>query len=112
MKSKPDLLLFTLHSLPFTPNVMISKFKWLESSLVLWVFFLDRLSKSLVISHMLHGSAAVSPFFRLTYVENTGVAFGMFRDSNAFFIAFSSILIAALLVFRRRISGSRPDIHM
>ncbi|HOW89767.1 MAG TPA: signal peptidase II, partial [Elusimicrobiales bacterium] len=79
--------------------------KWLEPFLVLAVFVSDRASKSLVLARLAPGSADILPFFSLTYVENTGVAFGMFRDSNAFFIVFSAALVAALLVFRRRSAG-------
>lgn len=80
----------------------------LEPSLVLAIFLLDRVSKALVLSRLFRGSLGVAPFFRLTYVENTGVAFGMFRDSNNFFIIFSSLLVAGLLIFRRRTSGLSP----
>ena len=81
------------------------KQKWLEPALVLAVFFLDRFTKALTLKYLYHKSEAVLPFFRLTYVENTGVAFGMFRDGNNFFIAFSAILIAALLIFRWKSPG-------
>jgi signal peptidase II len=80
------------------------KHKWMEPLLVLAVFLSDRVSKSLAVSRLFAGPAEVLPFFRLTYVENTGVAFGMFRDSNKFFIVFSSVLIVALLAFRRKLS--------
>ena len=76
-----------------------------EPALVLAVFFLDRLTKTLTLRHLYLKSEAVLPFLKLTYVENTGVAFGMFRDSNNFFIAFSAILVAALLIFRYKYSG-------
>jgi signal peptidase II len=86
----------------------MAKLKWLEPSLVLAVFLSDRSAKSLVIARLLHGSAEIVPFLKLTYVENTGVAFGMFRDSNGFFIVFSAVLVATLLVFRRKASGLGP----
>ncbi|MFA6433353.1 MAG: signal peptidase II [Elusimicrobiales bacterium] len=82
----------------------------LDPALILAVFFLDRLSKTLVLKYLYPGSEPVLPFFKLTYVENTGVAFGMFRDSNDFFIVFSAVLIAALLVFRRKCSGRGPAV--
>jgi signal peptidase II len=83
------------------------KQKWFEPSLVLAVFLADRLAKFLVLESLSHRSVPVLPFLRLTYVENTGVAFGMFRDSNSFFTALSIVLVAVLLVFRRRTSGGR-----
>lgn len=81
------------------------KYKLFEPALVLTVFVLDRLGKFFILKHLFHRSVEVLPFFRLTYVQNTGVAFGMFRDSNNFFIVFSVLLIAALLIFRRKAPG-------
>jgi len=83
-------------------------YKLLEPALVLTVFILDRLTKYYTLKHLYHRSVDVLPFFKLTYVQNTGVAFGMFRDSNSFFIVFSAILIVALLVFRRKMPGLSP----
>ena len=80
-------------------------YKLFEPALVLTVFVLDRLTKAFTLKHLYHRSVEVLPFFKLTYVQNTGVAFGMFRDSNGFFIVFSAVLIAALLVFRRKMPG-------
>jgi signal peptidase II len=77
----------------------------LEPLLVLAVFSLDRLAKALILKNLYFKSVVVWDFFRLTYVENTGVAFGMFRGANNFFIAFSVVLIAVLLVFRRKCFG-------
>jgi signal peptidase II len=47
------------------------------------VVLLDRLSKRLVASRIsMHDSIRVIPgFFRITHVENTGAAFGLFADS-------------------------------
>ncbi|OGS08398.1 MAG: hypothetical protein A2270_04780 [Elusimicrobia bacterium RIFOXYA12_FULL_51_18] len=79
------------------------KYKLLEPLLVLAVFSLDRLAKFFILKRLYLKSVEVLPFLKLTYVQNTGVAFGMFRDSNNFFIVFSAILIVALLLFRRKV---------
>ena len=84
-----------------TPGLLLRGF---EPALVLAIFSLDRFTKALAIKHLYLKSEVILPFLRFTYVENTGVAFGMFRDSNNFFIAFSVVLIAALLVFRMKCS--------
>ncbi len=44
----------------------------------------------------------VLPFFRLTYVENTGAAFGIGHRQNAFFIGLTVILLGGLAFLRRR----------
>ena len=84
------------------------KYKWIEPFLVLAVFMTDRLAKALALRRLLPKPVQVLPFFTLSYVENTGVAFGMFKNKNAFFIVFSVILVGALLVFRRKLAGAGP----
>ena len=84
------------------------KHKWLEPLIVLAVFAADRLAKVLVLRYFILKPVRVAPLFSLTYVENTGVAFGMFRNNNAFFIALSLVLVCALLIFRRKLSVSGP----
>ena len=70
---------------------------------ILALFLADRAAKAWALKALYGRSVAVLSFFRLTYAENTGVAFGMFRDSNTFFIVFSLVLVGALLFLRRRI---------
>lgn len=80
--------------------------KLVSPALVLTLFLADRLSKAWALSSLKahYGrSIEVLPFFSLTYAENTGVAFGMFQDSNLFFLVFSSALVGVLLYMRRRI---------
>ena len=72
---------------------------------VLFIFLLDRASKVWVLKELYLRSVKVLSFFHLTYAENTGVAFGMFRDSNLFFLVFSSALVAVLLYLRRAIQA-------
>jgi signal peptidase II len=50
----------------------------------------------------LNGSVPVLSFFELSYVENTGAAFGLGHGANGFFIAVSAVLIAALVRLLRR----------
>ncbi|MDA8243063.1 MAG: signal peptidase II [Elusimicrobia bacterium] len=77
----------------------------LSPALIAAVFLLDRAAKARVLAGLFHRSVEVAPFFRLTYAENTGVSFGLFRDKNLFFLAFSAALVAGLLALRRRIAA-------
>jgi len=79
--------------------------RFFAPAVILAVFALDRASKARVLEALWHRSVEVFSFFRLTYAENTGVAFGMFRDSNKFFLVFSALLVAVLLYLRRRITA-------
>lgn len=47
------------------------------------------------------GTIPLVPFFDLTYVENTGAAFGMGRGSNGFFVVVAVVLVGGLLWMRR-----------
>lgn len=54
-------------------------------------------------------SIEILPFFNLTYVENTGIAFGVGQNLNRFFI-FSTIAILGIIFFlRRRWEKSNPE---
>jgi signal peptidase II len=50
----------------------------------------------------LNGPIPVLPFFELSYVENTGAAFGLGHGANGFFVAVSIALIAVLAGLLRR----------
>lgn len=61
------------------------------------VFFLDRVSKLWVLNTLAEGeSLPLNFFFHLTRVNNTGAAFGLFRNLRFFLIATSIICIVAL----------------
>lgn len=63
----------------------------------------DRLTKLWAMRVLrFEGPIQVLPFFELSYVENTGAAFGLGHGANGFFIAVSAVLIVVLLRFLRR----------
>jgi signal peptidase II len=77
--------------------------------IALSVLLLDRVSKWIISSNItLHDSIQVIPgFFRITHVENTGAAFGLFADSPsewkiALLVLFSvvALVIVAALLWR------------
>ncbi|MBI4050985.1 MAG: signal peptidase II [Elusimicrobia bacterium] len=76
---------------------------------LLIIFLLDRLTKSWASTVLIQkGSIPLLPFFHLTYVENTGAAFGVLRGQNLLFIFIALGLLTMLLFFRRQISGNSP----
>lgn len=77
-------------------------------AIVLAVFALDRATKAWALGSLYMKSVQALPFLRLTYAENTGVSFGLFRDRNLFFLVFSACLVAGLLLVRRRIQAHGP----
>ena len=75
--------------------------------LALFIFFLDQISKHLVLRTLEIGKSVeiIKNFFYLTLVRNTGAAFGIFKNQTLFFIAISVITVIAILIY----IGKRRD---
>lgn len=71
----------------------------------LYVVGLDQLTKEWIRGGLrLHESVPVwDGFFQVTYVKNTGAAWGMFSGQNWALIALAAGMLAALVAFRRKI---------
>ena len=69
------------------------------------VVLLDQATKEWVRgAFSLHESLPVVPgFFHLTYIRNTGAAWGMFSGQNIALSALALVMLAVLVVFRRKI---------
>jgi len=64
---------------------------------IIILVIIDQLTKYAVNFAFLPGSSIeILPFFRITYVTNTGIAFSLFQNSNTLFTLFS-LLAAGLL---------------
>lgn len=61
----------------------------------------DQIIKYFVVNNLkpLGSVSVIDNLFKLTYVENRGVAFGMFNDMRWFFVVLTSIMIAAIIIF-------------
>ena len=59
------------------------------------ILLLDRLTKVLALMYLPQHPVAVCPFFHLTYVENTGAAFGMMKNGNFLLI----FVMLAIIVY-------------
>ncbi len=73
------------------------------------ILFLDQASKlwierTLQVGEIWAPFPALASFFRLIHWKNTGVAFGMFQDSNLFFAALAWVVSAAIAYYFPRIS--------
>lgn len=62
---------------------------------------LDRWSKAWILDNLYKQDIKVLPFLNFTYAENTGVAFGMFQDSNMLLLIATSCILVALIIFRK-----------
>ena len=75
----------------------------LRPAIVLTLLALDRATKLWAMRELrLQGPIPVLPFFELSYVENTGAAFGLGHGANGFFIVVSAVLIGVLFRLLRR----------
>jgi signal peptidase II len=83
-------------------------------ALVFLIFFLDRITKALAVKYIYLSTYKILPFLSLTYVENSGVAFGMFKDRNIFFLISNSAFLIVLLLIRKKFSDkySKYAIHL
>jgi signal peptidase II len=75
--------------------------------LIAWA---DQFVKELVRFRFLPGesSPVVAGLFDLTYVRNTGAAWGLFDGSNVALALFSLVVLVLLVVFRRHFIGPHP----
>ena len=84
----------------------MSQFKNYKKPLlyILLIFVLDRISKIWVLAKLKEvGNIDVLPFFKLTFVQNTGAAFGSFQNGNTALIFVSIIVLLALIKYRKDI---------
>ncbi|MBI2118825.1 MAG: signal peptidase II [Elusimicrobia bacterium] len=74
--------------------------RFIAPSIILVIFLFDRITKEWIKNKMFLGEVLeIFPFFNITYVRNTGVAFGLGQNNNLFFIFLSSILLLILFAF-------------
>ncbi|MDD5628544.1 MAG: signal peptidase II [Elusimicrobia bacterium] len=79
-----------------------------RSAVLLGILAADRLTKLWAVERLAPGPGlALLPFFHLTYVENTGAAFGIGRSRNGFFVVLTLALLGLLFWLRR--SWPRED---
>jgi signal peptidase II len=84
----------------------------LQASTILVVYGVDRLTKWWAIEWLFPRSPVeVFPFFYLTYVENTGAAFGMMQGANLFFVFVSIVLLGGLWWMRSRMPLDQKLAH-
>lgn len=74
-------------------------------STALLIIFLDQSTKFLAKQNLqLNESIAIiKNVLRLTYITNTGSAFGLFKDLNLIFILFSFIVIIAIFCYLKKV---------
>ena len=72
--------------------------------MALLILALDQVTKGWIVAHMTLGQSRdltswLAPIFRLTYITNTGVAFGLFQGLGDFFIVVDLVVVVALMIY-------------
>lgn len=95
--------------------------RWLKSTIrkhvflpgvMLFILLADQLSKRWIVTHLQFGDhwnpvAFLRPLVSLTYVTNTGVAFGLFPGEGDLFVGVAILAVAGILTYYVRLSLSQ-----
>ncbi|WP_027624706.1 signal peptidase II [Clostridium lundense] len=73
----------------------------MEIVIILLGIILDRITKLWAIKTLLSGKdiVIIKNFFQFSYLENTGAAFGIFRDKLMFLTVITLIVVFAIIVY-------------
>ena len=87
-------------------NLLKRAFSWMKEnsmllSVVAGIFLLDHITKVAAFFYLPDQPVELLPFFHLTYVENTGAAFGMMQNGN-FLLIFVMLAIIAYIIISWR----------
>ena len=75
---------------------------WFTPLLAVVIFTLDQLSKTIVSANLPLGKSwmpidVVGAWLRVTHVQNSGAAFGMFRDGGMFFLIVAVVVVLGIV---------------
>lgn len=81
--------------------------------IVLIIMAVDRITKVLTLELLApRGGVAIFKYFHLTYVENTGMAFGLFQNANIFLLIVMLIVIIFIVKSWKELSALRPPLGL
>ncbi|MBI2659343.1 signal peptidase II [Candidatus Woesearchaeota archaeon] len=83
-------------------------------SIALLIVILDQLAKFLIKqSFQLNQSIPIiKNVFHLTYITNTGSAFGLFKGLNLFFMLFSAMVIVVIFYYMKKIKENEKTMKL
>lgn len=85
----------------------IAKYRSLIGAFIVSLVFLtDLFTKNLVLNSSYSFYSYLWGLINIHLVKNTGVAFGMFKGYNSFFIVFNTLLLLFLLYYRRTVKSN------
>ncbi len=83
------------------------------TAVCLIIIVIDQLSKYLISSSMTLGFSfpVINGIFHITYIQNSGAAFGVLAEKRWIFIAAGIIIIGLAAYFRKKIMRERPVVR-
>ncbi len=72
---------------------------------VLFVFLIDRITKDHIHNSAYSEINLIGELLKIRYVENTGVAFGLFKGFNSFFLIFNSLLLGFIFYIKQKVTN-------
>ena len=81
--------------------------------MIAWILFvsllLDQFSKFVILRKLSFGQSipVIPPFFHITLIENTGIAFGLFKGNSGFWVGAGLLILVWIyrLLEKRQIQG-------
>jgi signal peptidase II len=95
-------------------SIRVTRGEWLRLLIIIVVTLTaDQISKRLIVETMLLGETirpipALAPFFQLTFIYNTGSAFGFLPQAGDLFLILAVVIVGALIAFYARIPPGAP----
>jgi len=81
--------------------------------IALIVIIIDQYTKALAVTKLAKGSVPlINNVFHLTYVENTGAAFGIMQNSNTIFIILIALILLAIIFALHKYKPSQKLIQI
>lgn len=75
----------------------------LKAILVVAIFVIDRISKNFIIENPSYQYRyIIGSILSFNYIHNTGIAFGLMKNYNSFFLVFNTALLLFLFFIRKR----------
>lgn len=77
---------------------------WSTYFFALILIFLDQISKYWVRQYMSPAESipVIKNVFHITYVENTGIAFGLFPGANFVFVTLSALIVVGIILWGKK----------
>lgn len=90
------------------------KERWLIPALIIFLVLFDQLTKYIVKQSMYLGESIPmwGNFFKLTYIENPGMAFGIEMDNKLLFMIISVVAVVVVFIYMIRMRNERYSFRL